>query len=219
MVAKKGSKVTIAGIGGMLAEDVNISLKSTFRTLYSPPSNAITQGLDLAGATLDHVTGGAVGFSSQFKQFTTQVWDRTDPAAFNLNVDYFRTFDGSDSSIPKDIGLSTEVSGENVMKIVRRLCAIPLPRENKGGNLVAPGPSVIEGIGLNQLKSADDDKWDGSGIVSVVVGSMKFHRLIMTGAEPTFNKYVDDSGYPISCRIAFQFVSLWAATKGVIGGW
>jgi uncharacterized protein YbdZ (MbtH family) len=48
---------------------------------------------------------------------------------------------------------------------------------------------------------------------------MKFNRYLMVKAEPTFNKFSDDSGYPISVTIAFDFISMWAATKNIPGGW
>jgi hypothetical protein len=210
MIIAKGSKVVIGDISGVLAEDLNINLKSNFRPLASDFQNEITKMIDIAGATSRSLFGK--GFSSQFKQMTTQVWDKTDPARFNLNVEFHRTFNEPGDSEKE------EVSGNNVMKIVKKFCRIPLPDEVAGGMLEPPGPSPIEGIGLDAIV-------DGSpganirGYVNVIIGNMKFNRLLMESAEPTFNRYTDDSGYPISCRVAFSFVSLWAATKPTIDAW
>jgi hypothetical protein len=217
MIIPKGSKVTISDVGsGVLTEDLTINLNSDFKELMSDLKNEITQGIDIAGATLRSLTGGRLGFSSQFKQFTTQVWNRTDPAQFSLNVEFHRTFNDPDK--PKD------VSGENVMAIVRKFLQVPLPSEGPAGNLIPPGPSPIEGIGLDELV---DSVTGGSsatnsgarGIVNVTVGNMVFRRLLMRKAEPIFNKYTDDSGYPISCRVSFEFISIWAATHQMVSDW
>jgi hypothetical protein len=213
MIIAKGAKVTIDGIGsGVLFEDLTINLQSDFKDLASDLKNEITQGVDIAGATLRSLSGGRAGFSSQFKQMTTQVWDKTGPAQFSLNVEFHRTFNDPDK--PKD------VSGANVMEIVKSFLQVPLPSEGAGGNLIPPGPSPIEGIGLDELVSGGKGvNVNAHGIVDVIVGSMKFKRLLMRKAEPTFNKYVDDSGYPISCRVAFDFISIWTATQQMVLGW
>jgi hypothetical protein len=206
MVIAKGAKVVIGSISGVLTEDITINLKSNFRLLASDFQNEATKMIDIMGATSRSLTGK--GFSSQFKQMTTQVWDKTDPARFNLNVEFHRTFNEA----------GKQVSGEEVMKIVKKFCRIPLPDEplDKVGMLEPPGPSPIEGIGLDAILGGEDGL---KGYINVNVGSMRFNRLLMESAEPTFSRYTDDSGYPISCRVAFSFVSLWAATKPTIDQW
>ena len=209
MVIPKGSIVNIGGIGkGALAEDVTINLNSNFRPLASDFQNEITQLIDIAGATSRSLFGR--GFSSQFKQMTTQVWDKTDPASFSLNVEFHR--------VPLDSEGPQNVSGANLMEVVKKFCSVPLPRELTGGMLEPPGPSPIEGIGLDEMTDGQQGA-SIRGFVNVTIGSMKFNRLLMRKAEPTFSKYVDDSGYPISCRVAFEFISIWAATKSLVDGW
>ena len=201
MVLAKGSTVVIAGYKGALAEDYTIGLTSEFRRLADDFHNEVTEAIDIVGATAKSLSGGKVGFSSQFKQLTTQVWDHTEPASVSIGV----TFDRK-SNAEKDI-----------MDIVRNICSIPLPKETTAGNLVPPGPSPIEGIGLDALlggKHGTNDTY-----INFKIGNMKFNRYLMTKAEPTFNKYTDDSGYPISVTIAFDFISMWAATKNTPWGW
>jgi hypothetical protein len=208
MVLAKGSKVTIAGIKsngedytGALAEDYTISLTSEFRKLADDFQNEITQAIDLAGATAKSLSRGKIGFSSQFKQLTAQVWDHTEPASVSIGV----TFDRK-SNAEKDI-----------MDVVRNLCSIPLPKEGPGGNLTPPGPSPIEAVGIDELiggASGVEDVY-----INFTIGNMKFNRYLLTKAEPTFNKYSDDSGYPISVTIALSFISMWAATKNTIWNW
>jgi hypothetical protein len=211
MLIARGSVVDIDGIQGALSEDIAINLKSNYRLLASDFQNEITQMIDIAGAATRSLSGGRFGFSSQFKQMTTQIWDKTDPARFNINVEFHRV-PLSKNSGPQD------VSGRNVLSIIKQFCAIPLPAETVTGMLIPPGPSPIEGIGLDALLGGAQGA-DVRGYVNLTLGSLKFKRILMDSAEPTFSKFVDDSGYPISCRVAFSFVSVWAATKSMIREW
>jgi hypothetical protein len=201
MVLAKGSIVKIAGYEGALAEDYTVGLTSEFRRLADDFQNEVTQAIDIAGATVKSLTGGKVGFSSQFKQLTTQVWDHTEPANVSIGVTFDRKSDAE----------------KDIMQIVREVCSIPLPQEGPGGNLIPPGPSPIEGIGLDALLGGANGATDS--YINFTIGNMKFNRYLMVKAEPTFNKFTDDSGYPISVTIAFDFISMWAATKNVTQGW
>jgi hypothetical protein len=208
MILSKGSKVTIAGLKfnggdytGALAEDYTISLTSEFRRLADDFQNEVTQLIDVAGATVKSLSRGKAGFSSQFKQLTAQVWDRTDPAQVAIGVTFDRI-----SNAEKDI-----------MQIVRDICSVPLPGEGPGGNLVPPGPSPLEGIGLDALLDGATGATDS--YINFTIGNMKFNRYLLQKAEPTFNKFSDDSGYPISVVISFDFISMWAATKNTPWGW
>jgi hypothetical protein len=203
MVLAKGSTVKIAGHIGALAEDYTISLTSEFRSLADDFQNEVTQAIDVAGATVKSISGGKIGFSSQFKQLSTQVWDHTEPAGVSIGV----TFDRK-SNAEKDI-----------MQLVRNVCSLPLPKEGPGGNLTPPGPSPIEGIGLDLLRKKSSEEVAGDTYVNFSIGNMKFNRYLLTKAEPTFNKFTDDSGYPISVTIAFEFISIWAATKNTVWNW
>jgi hypothetical protein len=201
MVLAKGSIVRISGYEGALAEDYTIGLTSNFRSLFSDFQNEITKLVDVAGATAKSLSGGAAGFSSKFKQLTAQVWDNTEPARVSIGV----TFDRKSNA------------GKDVMPVVRDICKIPLPGEGANGNLIPPGPSPLEAVGLKELQEGSQGVSDV--YVNFTIGNMKFNRYLMTKAEPTFNKFTDDSGYPISVTIAFDFISMWAATKDVISNW
>jgi hypothetical protein len=174
MVLAKGSIVKIAGYEGALAEDYTVGLTSEFRRLADDFQNEVTQAVDIAGATVKSLTGGKVGFSSQFKQLTVQVWDHTEPANVSIGV----TFDRK-SNAEKD-----------VMTVVRDVCSIPLPQEGPSGNLVPPGPSPIEGIGLDAIIGGAVGTKDS--YINFTIGNMKFNRYLMVKAEPTFNKFTDD---------------------------
>jgi hypothetical protein len=199
MVLAKGSTVKISGYEGALAEDYSISLNSEFKSLASDFMH--NELVDVLGATVKSLSAGRLGFSSRFKQLYTQTWESTGPATISIGV----TFDRK-SNAKKDI-----------MPVVQEFCKFPLPGEGPGGNLIPPGPSPIEGIGLDAI-------WGGSAgtkdtYINFTIGKMNFHRYIMTKAEPTFNKYSDDSEFPISVTIAFDFISMWAATKDMVANW
>jgi hypothetical protein len=221
MLIPRGSIIAIElspdePIPGAIAEEVNIVLKSQFQQI-EVPSNGLTEGIDIAGGAVRSIFGNSWGFSSQFKQMTMQLWNKTDPARFNLTVDFHR------EPLSKSHG-KQNVSGENVMAIIKRFCSIPLPGEAELGRLIPPGPSIIEGIGLDVLaeyitKKELNRAVDEKGFVDLTIGSMKFKRILMESAEPTFSKYSDDSEYPISCRVAFNFVGIWAATKQMVEAW
>jgi hypothetical protein len=201
MVLARGSIVRIAGYEGALAEDYTVGLTSEFRRLADDFQNEVTQAIDVAGATVKSLSGGKAGFSSQFKQLTTQVWDRTEPANVSIGVTFDRKSDAE----------------KDIMDIVRHVCSIPLPAEGPGGNLIPPGPSPIEGIGLDALLGGTAGTKDT--YINFTIGNMKFNRYLMVKAEPTFNRFTDDTGFPISVTIAFDFISMWAATKNTLGGW
>jgi hypothetical protein len=196
MVLAKGSTVKIAGHIGALAEDYTISLTSEFRKLADDFQNEVTQAIDVLGATVKSLSRGKIGFSSQYKQLTTQVWSQTEPAQISIGVTFDRI-----SNAEKDI-----------MQIVKDLCALPLPGEGAGGNLIPPGPSPIEGIGIDAFGTSDTH-------INFTIGNMNFNRYLVVKSEPTFNKYTDDSGYPISATITLDLISMWAATKNTVWGW
>jgi hypothetical protein len=201
MVLAKGSTVTILKHVGALAEDYTVSLTTNFKRLADDLQNRVTDFIDIVGATAKSLSGGRLGFSSQFKQLSTQVWDNTEPAAVSIGV----TFDRKSNA-------ETDIMG-----IVRDICSIPLPAEGAGGNLIPPGPSPIEGVGLEALLGGQAGTADT--YVNFTIGKMKFNRYLLTKAEPTFNRFTDDSGFPISVTIALEFISMWAATKNTPSGW
>jgi hypothetical protein len=140
MVLAKGSKVTIDGFTlkgkdytGTLVEDYTVSLTSEFRKLFGDFQG--NQAIDLIAATAKSLSGGRLGFSPQFKQLSTQVWDHTEPAQVTIGVAFDRILNANDE----------------IMQVVKDLWALPLTGEGAGGNLIAPGPSPIEGIGLDAL--------------------------------------------------------------------
>lgn len=213
-------------IRGVLAEAVSIQLQSEYQPLMSDGDinddtlAAMGKFANAIGVITRSVSGGRAGFSTKFKQGTTQIWKSTSPASFQITVDFRR-----DAINGEHKGVN---AANNLMPVVKALCSLPLPVEGGGdkgiGNLIPPGPSLFEAIGIEKILTlGPSDKLegleDGTGIVDVKLGNMMFKRLIMKSVEPSFSQVVDDSGYPISCRITMQFTSMWAATDMTIKEW
>jgi hypothetical protein len=203
MVLAKGSKVVFSDkYWGALSEDYTVSLTSEFEDLASGIVNDdVMKAGNIIGAAVKSIFG--FGGSFHFKQLGTQIWKSTQPAEISIGVTFDRI-----SNAETDI-----------MDAVKYFCAFPLPAENSIGNLTPPGPSFIEGIGLDDILNRYREPKAGDTYVNFTIGNMKFYRYLMTHAEPTFNKFSDDSGYPISATIAFTFISMWTATKNIPYGW
>lgn len=213
-------------VEGVLSESISISLQSDYQPLFSDSdidNETLKAGgklFDAIGTAVSSGMGKRFGFSTRFKQGTTQVWKSTQPASFQIGLDLRRD----------PINGGGKVSGEELMKKVQIICKLPLPFEGNGslqksiGNLIPPGPSFIQGVGIDAIigaMSPDETYADitGGGLVKVTLGNISFNRLILKTVEPTFSQTVDTSGYPISCRLAMQFTSIWAATNTTIDGW
>jgi len=212
---------------GVLAEDINIKLSSSFKNMYTPESNAMTDLINIAGGVEATTDSQGRGFSAQWKQFSTQIWDKSEPASFSLILDMNRIpINGHSNSYP---------SGIVLVKKVCDLCKIPLPLEGGWlGSLIPPGPSALQAINFKELfaslKSDPKVNYDNSGddtdtvvqhgLVSVRIGSkLAFDNLLLRSADPQFSKNCDTSGYPISCKLTLEFVSLWVATHKFVNSW
>lgn len=213
-------------IEGVLSESVTVSLQSDYQPLFSDndiDNDTLKAGgelLNAIGTAVSSGTGKRVGFSTRFKQGTTQVWKSTAPASFQIGLDLRRD----------PINGGGKVSGKDLMEKVKIICKLPLPSEGDGtvqksiGNLIPPGPSFIQGVGIDAILGAMSPNKTyaditGGGLVKVTLGNISFNRLILKTVEPTFSQAVDNSGYPISCRLSMQFTSIWAATNTTINEW
>ena len=193
---------------GALLEDFTISLNSEFgQLLDSGSSNSAT----VLGGVLKSLSNGRFGFSGTFKHMGFQIWKGTDPIQLQFSLEFHYTYSGY----------------EEVVAPIRRLCKIPLPGEGIGGNLIPPGPSVLEAIGgpssSNVSPSGDapaPEDIDEEGTrksadtyVNISVGGMDFEGCILKQAEPTFSKYVDEEDHPIYGRVAITAITMYTATK------
>jgi hypothetical protein len=218
----RGSRVVITNhegeflAGGALLEDYTISLNSDFGQLVDSGGN---DAFTVLGGALKSLSGSRFGFSSQFKQMGFQIWKGTNPIQIQFSLEFHYTYNAH-----------TEV-----VIPIRRLCRLPLPGDGLAGNLIPPGPSVLEAIAgtkvSNMPPSSDtppnqDPEVDEEGTkstadtyVNVCVGNMLFMGCIVTSAEPTFSKYVDENDAPIYGRVALTIITMYSATKESLDNW
>jgi hypothetical protein len=209
-----GSTVTITNsegeyiAGGSLLEEFTIGLSSEFGQLIDSGAN---DAFTVLGGALKSLSGGRWGFSSQFKQMGFQIWKGTEPIKLQFSLEFHYTYNAH----------------EEVVKPIARLCRLPLPGTGLLGNLIPPGPSVLEAISGTRMTNRppsgeapppaeiDIEATAGSvdSFVNIKVGSMLFMGCIVTSVEPTFNKYVDEGNSPISGRVAINAQTMYTATK------
>jgi len=212
-----GSKVSISDhegnwiASGALLEEYQISLKSDYGQLLDSGTN---DAINAFGAAMKSLSGGWCGFSTSFKQAGFQVWRGTEPIQLQFNLEFNYTYNAY----------------EEVVMPIRNLCRLPLPKEGSRGNLIPPGPSIIEAIrGPSESNvppngeapapveiDVDASKKSADLYVNIEIGNMKFRGCIVTSAEPTFSKFVDDGDSPIYGRVAVVAITMHTATKDAI---
>jgi len=212
---RKGDAVA----AGALLEDFSISTTSEYKQVIT---DAVPDAFNWATAALDQATKGAVSFSGVFKQFGASLWSSTNPATFNFSLEFYYTYNAL----------------EEVSKPIARLKRLVVPGEAKGalgklGNLIPPGPTILDALGVTDYTSPKDrapapdaisvpyknnESMDDS-VLSVRIGSMTFDRLVITSAEPTMSKNLDEGGYPIYGRVALMMQTLYIPSKRDVAHW
>jgi len=215
-----GSTITIANhegeyiAGGALLEDYTISLSSEFGQLIDSGSNDAFTAL---GGALKSMSGGRFGFSSQFKQMGFQIWKGTEPIQLQFSLEFHYTYDAH----------------AEVVVPIRNLSKLPLPGDGPFGNLIPPGPSVLEAISGTNASNVppngespppaeidqESTKRTADTYVNIRVGNMLFMGCIVKSAEPTFSKYVDEGNSPIYGRVAITAITMYTATKESLDRW
>jgi len=192
---------------GSLLEEYTIGLDSKFGQLIdSSADNAFS----VLGGALKSMTSGRFGFSANFKQFGFVHWQGTEPVQIQFSLEFHYTYSAF----------------EEVVSPIRRLCKLPLPGEGPFGNLIPPGPSVLEAIkGPNTNMppksedaspvGIDEDRTKKSAdlYINIKLGNMLFMGCVVTKVEPTFSKFVDGDNFPIYGRVAVNAQTMYTATK------
>ena len=209
-----GSKVIISDkegnviAGGALLEEYTVSLNSEFGQLVDTGEN---NAFTVLGGALKSLSGSRFGFSSQFKQMGFQIWKSTAPIQLQFSLEFHYTYNAY----------------EEVKQPIKRLCQLPLPGEGPMGNLIPPGPSIIEAItgpGANNMPPPSEGIADNTEVevkgednyVNIRIGGMLFLGCVITQAEPTFSKRVDESNSPIYGRVAMTAITMYSATKEAV---
>jgi len=188
-----------SGVNLVLEQDFSLNLSSSFKPLYSSGGNDLATFI--GSITRD---SGGPAFSGQFKQFGAQIWQNTEPINFTMDFTFYR-------GMTEAYDAKTEV-----YEPMKALMKLPLPSEGGtvevGGanvtNLIAPGPSFLDVLGLSGQNSK---------VISISIGRViAIPQIVVKRAQPTYSKDVDAGGYPIWGKINLEISSLFTATTSMI---
>lgn len=191
---------------GILAEDFNFSLSSTFSPLVGSGNSKV---LTMLGGATKSFTGGKAGFSGQFKQMGFQIWESTAPVVIQFTV---------------DIHMKTNARVD-VLDKVKALVKIPLPGTGTAGNLIPPGPSIVEALTGTEAPntpptaSEEADPNSADSYVNIIIGGLILMGCIMESAEPAFSRFPDESGAPIGATVQIRASTMYTATKNDVDKW
>jgi hypothetical protein len=199
-IVPKGKKLIINLNGSpivnvplVIEEPVTVNLSSSFEPVFGGGNTKI---FDLIGSLSRDVLGQSAGFSGQFKQLAIQTWKGTDPV-----------------SLPSiTIGLyvdKTNVDAYNQVYLpTKKLRELPLPDERRSGNLIPPGPSMLEALGKQS------SNWP---TYSLKIGKILYlPQILIKKAEPTYSNETDEEGYPMWAKVALDIQSISTATKKLL---
>lgn len=191
--------------------DGEFSLKasSTFGSLWDAEGNNLL-------TLLSGATNGALP-SGQFALQGAQIWQSTNPLTLDLTLYLYMNDSGKN----------------DVMSPALTLVSTCLPTKTdffqmKIGNtniklqtLIPPGPNLqalIAASGAVTGNNLLDNFSKGSrGVYTLKLGQhITIPRIIITSVEPTFSKWTDEDGYPISAEIALSFTTMEIATTDMI---
>jgi hypothetical protein len=186
----KGQKCTISRVGNngptvtaLLEEDVQLNLSSSFSPLVESDAGMAEKLLG--------VLGNLVGFSTKWKQFSYQTWTGTEPLSATVSV-AFR--------------MRANAKADVWDKVVT-LLQFSLPSEGTGGNLIPPGPTIVEAFSGNT---------NSGKRYTVNLGGLNFPNVLITRCEPSFSKTRTKSGYPIYAKVSVTFQTVTSATTQMI---
>lgn len=183
----------------ILDEDITLSLSTSFKPMFGNTSNPT---IDLLGSASGDLFG--LGFSSQFKEFGINVWEKTDPLSVNVTVTF-------------NIGIKNHWDAyKEVYRPAIALASLPLPKAGvEAGdtltNLQPPGPPATSLI--------DSEKYGGKyKPISMQIGRVLYvPQVIVKKAEPTFSSETDESGNPIWAKVSLDIQSVNTATVEMLG--
>lgn len=212
MIVPSGMKVIIKDPDdkcvyvGILAEDFNFSLSSSFTQLVGSGNSKV---LTLVGGAMKSFSGGQAGFSGQFKQMGFQIWESTTPVSIQFSV---------------DMQMKTNARTD-VLANVKALCKIPLPGCNENGNLIPPGPSIVEALtgtdtaNTPPTAAEEADPASKDSFVNIIIGGLMLMGCVLETAEPQFSRFSDESGAPIYASVQIRATTMYTATKEEVDRW
>lgn len=187
----------------LLEEDVTLTMSSSFSSVVKASSPAL---MSIASQEFNKRFGssGAGFISGQFKQFGFQTWTSTRPLSTTVTL---------------KISMKTDAYNDVVVPTLA-LAKLCLPSETDSGGLIGPGPSLSDSIkdekDTNGEISSSGEILTAGRQLHCYIGSYLLKNILVESAQPTFSKYTDTRGYPISASIQVHITSLFSATTKAI---
>lgn len=170
--------------------EITINLQSQFESLIGNTTQKILSG---ASAAIYAWSGKSLG--TQFKAMGYKYWTGTNPVEFSFSTTFHMKTSGK-----KDV--------LDPAKVLMRLALPTEANTEEGFGLIAPGPSVLDALGV---ETQFGEKY------SFRCGSFYLPSVVFEKAEPTWSSEVDDEGYPIWCTVQVDLTSIYTATTQMIG--
>lgn len=185
------------GVMILLEEDVTITMGSDFSPVVSDSMSPKMLTM-AAGVLRDFGMGNIAGWAGgQFKQLGFQTWTGTKPMETSFTVNLHMKTDAKKDVLEPALALA-------------RLC---LPTEGSGGALIAPGPSILSAL---EGSESSDDSLEVGRVLHCYLGNYVLRNVIVKRAQPTFSKYIDDNGFPISAKIDLSVLTIFSATTQML---
>lgn len=188
-------------------DDLSFKLTSSFGNLWDAHGNNL----------MTMLSSGSKGKipSGQFVMQGMQIWQSTDPLSFSLGCKLETVNNAYNDVYVQSMNLA-------------QLC-LPYKSKNSKGQtngmlatLVPPGPNLIkiltEGFEkISDLMAKLNVGEESKGTYNIDVGQhFHFKNVIITSCQPTFSKFVDEDGYPMSADIELEFSTCEIATTDMI---
>lgn len=181
----------------LLEEDVTITMGSDFSSVTSDSGSPKMLSL-IAGVLRDAGLGNIAGWAGgQFKQLGFQTWTGTRPMETSFTVNLHMKTDAKKDVVEPALAIA-------------RLC---LPTEGSGGSLIAPGPSILTAL---EGSARSEESLEMGKILHCYLGSYVLRNVIVKRAQPTFSKYIDDNGFPISAKVEVNVLTIFSATTQML---
>lgn len=188
--SSKGGRVE-----GWMPDQISIRLSADWDTPLAPSGDSRVNLLIQEGTGLLEQLGMFKNYAKRiapYQEFNSiAVWSGSSPLVVSMQLEFIASEEGQ--------------ALRDVVTPVRTLMKMLLPGK-AGYVLTPPGPDPLNALGA-RIKSNEE-------VITVTVGKfLRFNRVIVTDAQPTFKGIVDSTGLPLRASVSFEFRTSKIITK------
>lgn len=201
----------ILGVPMFFNGELSLKASSKFGSLWD------AEGCNLL-TLLSGSTNGAIPVG-QFAMQGTQIWQSTEPLRFDMDVTIQMLSSGLNDVVKPTLALMSMCLPTKSKALEFKLGSANLKLQT----LIPPGPnlqSIIKNSGFIEGGGQMFNDWlnQGSrGVYTVKIGkNITIPKVIVTEVTPTFSKWNDEYGHPISADISIGFSTMEIATTDMI---